>query len=151
MKAFQRYLKRRDGSKGPIFRHQDGSPISRSRLASVLKYHLTLTGRNASHYNTHSFRQGRATDMSKKGYTETQIALAGRWNRKSHGSMSNLTQSIVGHSRVPSTFALGGHSVSLALSGQEQQRWATYTRISVMLRGQATGPKLFHLLSCLRC
>ena len=82
VKAFQRYQKRRGGSKGPIFRHQDGSPISRSRLASVLKYHLKLTGRNASHYNTHSFRQGRATDMSKKGYTETQIASAGRWKSK---------------------------------------------------------------------
>ena len=82
VKAFQRYLKRRGGSKGPIFRHQEGSPISRSRLASVLKYHLTLTGRNASHYNTHLFRQGRATDMAKKGYTETQIASAGRWKSK---------------------------------------------------------------------
>ena len=63
----------------PIFRYQDGSPISHSRLASILKHHLTLTGHNASHYNTHSFRQGQATDMAKKGYTETQVASVGRW------------------------------------------------------------------------
>ena len=30
-------------------------------------------------FNTHSFRMGKATDMHNRGYSDAQIAKAGRW------------------------------------------------------------------------
>lgn len=82
--AFKKYLTFRGPGEGPAFRYEDGKPMTRSRLASCLKAHLTLIGLHPSHYNTHSFRQGRATDMARLGFTETQIATAGRWKSTAH-------------------------------------------------------------------
>ena len=39
---------------------------------------------NPAHFNTHSFRIGKASDMAKAGASKTQIALAGRWRSNAY-------------------------------------------------------------------
>ena len=49
-------------------------------VTTVLKSQLTHLNYDATLYNTHSFRIGRASDMATEGYSENQIAMVGRWN-----------------------------------------------------------------------
>ena len=61
------------------FTLEDFSPITRNQLATRLKRCIKDLGLDSSRYNTHSFRIGKATDMYKDGYSDRQIAEAGRW------------------------------------------------------------------------
>jgi len=80
VKAYTNYRSIRSKSPGPAFRHQSGKPITREQILSVLHHHLTLIGHNKEHYNTHSFRIGKTTDLANQGYSHTNIALIGRWH-----------------------------------------------------------------------
>ena len=50
----------------------------RQKLVTLLQ----IAGQDATAFNTHSFRIGRATDMYRQGYSDLQISKAGRWNTK---------------------------------------------------------------------
>lgn len=78
-RAFQKYLDLRGRHTGPIFCHVDHSPFKRDEIVKQLKSHLDSINYNSSHYNTHSFRIGKATDMSIAGYSELEIKQLGRW------------------------------------------------------------------------
>jgi len=84
VKAYANYLTVRPKSSGPAFRHKSGKPITRNQILSSLHQHLTLSGHNKAHYNTHSFRIGKTTDLANKGYTHAQIALIGRWHSNAY-------------------------------------------------------------------
>ena len=62
-----------------VFVSEDNSPITRNHLATRLKQSINDLGLNSDRYNTHSFRIGKATDMYREGYSDRQIAEAGRW------------------------------------------------------------------------
>lgn len=79
-----RYLLVRPKVKGPLFCKIDGSFVSRDNFVKVLKTSLAYLNIDSSHFNTHSFRIGRCTDLSGEGYSEQQIKLIGRWNSSSY-------------------------------------------------------------------
>ena len=86
--AFKAYnklrVKARDRSKDFFFKHSNGKCLLRKDLAEMLKFHLAILGYNPAHYDTHSLRIGKTTDMGKEGYSNSQIALAGRWASKAY-------------------------------------------------------------------
>lgn len=63
----------------PAFCLPDGSPLMRTVLVTTLHTVLGTMGLAPHLYNTHSFRIGRATDMSHQGCSYSQIATLGRW------------------------------------------------------------------------
>lgn len=62
-----------------VFVLEDNSPITRNHLSARLKQSINDIGLNSDRFNTHSFRIGKATDMYRDGYSDRQIAEAGRW------------------------------------------------------------------------
>ena len=76
---YQKYLRLRGHTANKAFLSQDGSPIRSSLLSYTLKRHLRALSLNPNHYNTHSFRFGRATDMAVQGYTGPQMSMVGKW------------------------------------------------------------------------
>ena len=79
IKPLENYMKFRGHSSGPFFRHRNKTPITSNFLVTALKTHLLRAHHNPDHYNCHSFRIGKATDMARSGYSTEQIAIAGRW------------------------------------------------------------------------
>ena len=79
-KAVKRYMKVRPTTSTFMFCNQNGRPVSRNQLVNIIKSHLAGCGRNNLLFNTHSLRMGKATDMHNEGYTDLQIAKAGRWS-----------------------------------------------------------------------
>ena len=63
-----------------FFLEEDGSPLHRCKVVSVLKKCLLLCKLKPEDFNSHSFRIGRATDWRKEGFTDGQIAAMGRWS-----------------------------------------------------------------------
>jgi hypothetical protein len=58
----------------------DGSPITASFVNKSLRDVLSFLGFDSSEFSSHSFRIGKATDMAKRGFTDIQICMAGRWS-----------------------------------------------------------------------
>lgn len=79
--AFREYLRVRPISKF-TFCHRDSTPLNPKFVRERLSLLLTNLGLNALHFNTHSFRIGKATDMYNQGCSDIKISKAGRWNSK---------------------------------------------------------------------
>lgn len=77
--ALETYILKRGTSPGPLFIHHDHCTVTRSQFSAVLKSTATLCSLQAHHYNTHSFRAGRATQMAADGQSDQTIRAAGRW------------------------------------------------------------------------
>ena len=73
------YLAARSPSPGPLFVHQDGSPLTRSCLVAAVRAALSNSGRDLSRYNGHSFRIGAATAAAQAGLPDSLIQTLGRW------------------------------------------------------------------------
>ena len=73
------YLKLRGSDEGPLFRYQDGRPISRNFFTSNLKTVLIFRGLQTSLYKSHSFRIGGSSYYCQIGLSDTQIRIMGRW------------------------------------------------------------------------
>ena len=80
------------------FCHQNGTPVTRQHLSDVLKEIITSLSMNPNHYNTHSFRIGKATDLAENNYTHTQIAMIGRWKSYEFQKYLKLPNYILCHS-----------------------------------------------------
>ena len=78
VKAFIKYAHSPNRSKY-FFAHKSGMPVMRAQLVDMIKKHISLIGLNEDHYNTHSLRMGKATDMADQGFSYSQIRAAGRW------------------------------------------------------------------------
>ena len=52
----------------------------------MLKQQLSELHYNPDHYNSHSFRIGKATTMAEEGYSDIQIANLGRWKSNAYKS-----------------------------------------------------------------
>ena len=76
--AYRKYSKIKRGE-GIFFQHRDGRPLIRRDISKTPKLHLAILGYNPAHYDTHSLRIGKTTDMGRQRYSNSQIALAGRW------------------------------------------------------------------------
>ena len=82
--AMTSYLQLRGLSCGPLFRLQDGTPLSRSLLVTWLKQTLAAAGIDSSRFSGHSYRIGVATTAASKGVGDATIQTLGRWRSESY-------------------------------------------------------------------
>lgn len=76
---YKKYLIHRGDRQGPVFLHSSGKQLSRQYIKHHIDNAIDFVNGNTDNYNTHSFRLGKATDMYKQGYSDSQIQKAGRW------------------------------------------------------------------------
>ena len=62
-----------------FFIFKDGSPVTTNHVRIILKKLIANLGLIADHYNTHSLRIGRASDLIKYGYSVEEVKRMGRW------------------------------------------------------------------------
>ena len=67
-----------------LFENFSHHPISRHRFVSVLKRALRALNIPIGPFNSHSFRIGGATFLHDLGYSNEQIAQAGRWKSQAY-------------------------------------------------------------------
>ncbi|KAE8584555.1 hypothetical protein XENTR_v10021012 [Xenopus tropicalis] len=79
VKAFLEFLKVRPKIPGPLFVHNNGTPVSIFQMQRVLQLGIAKVGLPACHYKSHSFRIGAATQASLLGLGENFIKRLGRW------------------------------------------------------------------------
>ncbi len=77
--AMLRYLAVRGFDNGPLFRLEDGTPLSRSGLVERLRGALSRAGVDPTRYSSHSFRIGAATTAAANGVNSSTIQRLGRW------------------------------------------------------------------------
>eukprot|EP00731_Ephydatia_muelleri_P026363 Em0018g463a len=73
------YLCVRGPGEGPLFRFEDGRPLTRLRLVAAMRLALEKAGINQTDYCSHSFRIGAATTAAEKGIEDSVIKTLGRW------------------------------------------------------------------------
>ena len=73
------YLIARGAGPGPLFRFNDGRPLTRNRFVTAVREALTAAGVEKSKYCGHSFRIGAATTAAKRGVEDCIIKTLGRW------------------------------------------------------------------------
>ncbi|CAH1778491.1 unnamed protein product, partial [Owenia fusiformis] len=74
------YLSQRGTSNGPLFRNEDHSEITRSRVHKVMSESLEAAGFDSSSYNTHSFRIGGMNNAISNNVDLDTIQRWGRWS-----------------------------------------------------------------------
>ena len=75
----RRALRIRNTQNTQFFVFSDGSPVKDTHIRSVLHKMIKNLRLNPKYYNIHSFRIGRATDLSKDGLAVEKIKKQGRW------------------------------------------------------------------------
>lgn len=76
--AILSFLARRQQGQGPLFIHEDGSPLTKNQLVRQVRLALRHKGIEVSRYSGHSFRIGAAT-AAAVGIPESTIKMLGRW------------------------------------------------------------------------
>ena len=99
--AVLNYLAVRPESPGPMFVFEDGSPLTRPALVSLLREALQKAGIDSSSYSGHSFHIGAATAAAEAGYSDSFIQSLGRW--KSAAFIQYIRTSADQLTRVAST------------------------------------------------
>ena len=69
----------RGPGEGPLFRFQNGNPLTRQRLVTRMREVLQSVSIDCSKYSGHSFRTGAATTAAAKGIQDSLIKTMGRW------------------------------------------------------------------------
>ena len=73
------YLAVRGSEVRPLFRFNDGKPLTRQRLVNQVRTALQTQGIDSSSYSGHSFRIGAATTAAAAGIEDSRIQILGRW------------------------------------------------------------------------
>ena len=67
----------------PVFRFQDGTPLTGVKLNRILDQTLgKYTNKTIGKFTTHSFRIGLASELGRLGCTDEEIKEAGRWSSR---------------------------------------------------------------------
>lgn len=77
--AVQQFLHIRPANAQYFFCHANGAPLTRSQFSGVLSRAIRNIGLPAKLYTSHSFRIGRASDLSSRGVSNDTIKKLGRW------------------------------------------------------------------------
>ena len=96
------YFRRHAHASDAVFRFQDGSLLTRSRLQTMLRKALHLLKLPAELFGTHSLRIGSATAAAEVGIPMDTIKAMGRWSsdcyrtymRTPHKTLRNLTSKL---------------------------------------------------------
>ena len=78
------FLAQRPSTKGPLFCHFSGKPVTRYQFCAVLNKVLNFMGIDASLIRSHSFRIGAASSQFEKGVSEQEIKNLGRWRSNAY-------------------------------------------------------------------
>ncbi|KAJ7316280.1 hypothetical protein JRQ81_002442 [Phrynocephalus forsythii] len=69
----------RGGSKGYLFKHQDGSPLTKYECWKVTSQALAEVRADHLRFGTHSFRIGAASMVAEERYELEEIKCIDRW------------------------------------------------------------------------
>ena len=83
VKSVLAYVACRGFGQGPLFRHKDGSPLTREQLVSGMRETLLAAGVEYHRFSGHSFRIGAATTAAARGVADSTIQTLGRWKSES--------------------------------------------------------------------
>ena len=78
------YMVQRGPGPGPLFKFQDGKPLTCQRFVARVREALTSAGVDSSAYSGHSFRSGAATTAAKCGVSDAVIKMLGRWKSSAY-------------------------------------------------------------------
>jgi site-specific recombinase XerD len=93
VRAYKSFVRMYHVADGPAFHCANNATLTRQVLANSIHTLLKAINLNPRHYNTHSFRIGKATDMAKQGFSYSQIAMLGRW--KSNAFLKYIKPTVV--------------------------------------------------------
>lgn len=79
VRALQKYVHIRPKGQGFLFVHADCSPLTRYQFSAILAKVIRFLQLPEGKFKTHSFRIGRATDLSVMGVPNNAIQQMGRW------------------------------------------------------------------------
>ena len=68
----------------PLFRFEDGKPLTRIRLVEKVQRALQVAGVLSKPYSGHSFRIGAATTAARVGVEDSTIKMLGRWRSNAY-------------------------------------------------------------------
>ena len=85
VRAYKEYKKLRKRIPGPFFLKENGKAVSRNVIAKMLKKVIEALSLNPKHFNTHSFRIGKITDLATTGSSSNKIKSAGRFHSNAYG------------------------------------------------------------------
>ena len=80
--ALLAYIALRGLNPGPLFRFEDGSPLTRDALVRELRAALAQSGLDPTPFSGHSFRIGAATTAA--GIDDSLIKVLGRWHSSAY-------------------------------------------------------------------
>ena len=86
VRAMTEFLANRPRSRGPLFCHFDGSPLTQYQFNAMFRKVLSFIDCAESHYSAHSFRIGAATTAAELGVRRTDIQEMGRWRSQAVSS-----------------------------------------------------------------
>ncbi|XP_069195367.1 uncharacterized protein [Procambarus clarkii] len=93
VRAMANCIRRRGMEPGPIFLDETSAPVTRQDFTRVLRAAIRALGLPPNDYAPHSFRIGRAMQMSKDGLAPAAIRAVGRW--KSDAFHSYVRQDVI--------------------------------------------------------
>ena len=82
--AIVAYLVARKDGPGPLFRFEDGRPLTRPRLVLEVRRALDEAGASRAGISGHSFRNGAATMAAEQGVEDSTIKDLGRWRSNAY-------------------------------------------------------------------
>lgn len=74
---------RTQSANGPLFIHENGSPLSKVALVRWLRTTLSSAGMDPTRFSGHSFRIGAASTAAARGIEDSTIQSLGRWKSDS--------------------------------------------------------------------
>lgn len=93
LSSMSEYLTIRSGNEGPLFKHFNGSALTRYQFSALLSKCLKCCGIGAEQYKSHSFRVGGCTALSMAGYSVDEIQTRGRWKSTAYKSYIRVPNS----------------------------------------------------------
>ena len=84
MEAILSYIPRRGLAPGPLFRYEDGRPLTYAALVREIRAALGAAGLNAALFAGHRFRIGAATSAAAAGVEDALIKILGRWQSSAY-------------------------------------------------------------------
>lgn len=100
--AMPKYLSVRGFDAGPLFRFDNGTPLTRPVFVERVRLALQQAGVDPTRFAGHSFRIGAATTAAAHGVSDATIQLLGRWRsdsyiryvRPAHQELAHLSRSL---------------------------------------------------------
>ena len=94
--ALMAYLILRGPEEGPLFRRENGQPLTRAFLVQEMRAALAAQGLDDSAYAGHSFRIGAATTALSVGISDAKIKMLGRWDSSAYQAYLRMPREELG-------------------------------------------------------